>query len=479
MARGRPWTVREREREEASRGARRARPTVARASPPLTRARALSPILLPPPFHPKTKNPTADPHDHPGGHVAEEVLIGWKGETWQPHHKEEEEQPARHPAQQDDAAAEHRTATTTPTHPPKQDAASPHSRAGERGWVELLSWRPRAFLYHGFLSDAECDHIIALTEGRVKRSGVVDAKTGKTKLDDIRTSTGAALERGQDATIAEIERRVSEWTRLPADHAEAMQVLRYEKGQTYKAHWDWFDDPIHGRAEPQQPSGGGKGNNTHSKSSAAPDVGNRIATILFYLSTVENSGATTLPLAFPANATRARQAYPPDPHADPQCAGAEPGGMGLAVRPRKGDALLFWDMLPDGKTVDRRSLHASCPTFGQGQVKYTATLWVHSKPYGAGYSPLITVGRCEDKDPRCEVWAAETPTSRCDREAGEMIGLRGKCRRACRDCALCAADDVLCLRANGRSRRAELLAWDEERRRKEESGGGGARAGRR
>ena len=26
--------------------------------------------------------------------------------------------------------------------------------------VELLSWKPRAFLYHNFLSPAECQHII-------------------------------------------------------------------------------------------------------------------------------------------------------------------------------------------------------------------------------------------------------------------------------------------------------------------------------
>lgn len=43
----------------------------------------------------------------------------------------------------------------------------------------------------------------------------------------------------------------------------------------------------------------------------------------------------------------------------------------LAVVPEKGDALLFFDMLPDGRNVDRRSLHASCPTL-KG-TKWTAT----------------------------------------------------------------------------------------------------------
>lgn len=34
----------------------------------------------------------------------------------------------------------------------------------------------------------------------------------------------------------------------------------------------------------------------------------------------------------------------------------------MAVYPRQGDALLFWDMHPNGTDVDRASLHASCPT---------------------------------------------------------------------------------------------------------------------
>lgn len=35
-------------------------------------------------------------------------------------------------------------------------------RTGDR-WIEQLSWEPRAYLFHAFLSDAECDHIISLS----------------------------------------------------------------------------------------------------------------------------------------------------------------------------------------------------------------------------------------------------------------------------------------------------------------------------
>lgn len=273
--------------------------------------------------HPPQPNPQTltaivehETDDQPA-EAAEEVLIGWKGETWQP--------PSLDPQQAENAA---------------ENAAPAAEKPANAPWIELLSWRPRAFLYHGFLSHAECDHIIRLTEGRVSRSGVVDAKTGKTKLDPIRTSTGAALSRGQDATVAEIERRAAEWTRLPADHAEAIQVLRYENGQTYRGHYDWFSDPLHDEE--------------------AKTVGNRIATVLLYLSEVEEGGATTLPLAFPANHTRAVEAYPPDPKADKECAGEEPG-MGIAIRPKKGGSLRALDATRKKKARRPRAVFIRCP----------------------------------------------------------------------------------------------------------------------
>ena len=42
-------------------------------------------------------------------------------------------------------------------------AAEEHYTTGDdsrRPWVEVLSWKPRAYLYHNFLTHEECDHII-------------------------------------------------------------------------------------------------------------------------------------------------------------------------------------------------------------------------------------------------------------------------------------------------------------------------------
>ena len=50
---------------------------------------------------------------------------------------------------------------------PTGNAGGLHSGGGgaaaadpKRPWMELISWKPRAYLYHNFLTEEECDHII-------------------------------------------------------------------------------------------------------------------------------------------------------------------------------------------------------------------------------------------------------------------------------------------------------------------------------
>jgi prolyl 4-hydroxylase len=33
--------------------------------------------------------------------------------------------------------------------------------------IETISWKPRAFIFHGFLSEEECDHLVELGSKRV------------------------------------------------------------------------------------------------------------------------------------------------------------------------------------------------------------------------------------------------------------------------------------------------------------------------
>ena len=63
-------------------------------------------------------------------------------------------------------------------------------------WVEVVSWVPRAFVVHNFLTPSECDHLIKEAEDKLERSTVVgDAKSRESKVDKVRTSSGTFLAR--------------------------------------------------------------------------------------------------------------------------------------------------------------------------------------------------------------------------------------------------------------------------------------------
>jgi hypothetical protein len=61
---------------------------------------------------------------------------------------------------------------------------------------------------------------------------------------------------------------------VPPENGESIQILRYEHGQKYEPHWDYFQDKVN------QARGG-----------------HRYATVLMYLSTVEKGGETVFPNA--------------------------------------------------------------------------------------------------------------------------------------------------------------------------------------
>ncbi|KAL9260897.1 putative prolyl 4-hydroxylase 3 [Drosera capensis] len=215
---------------------------------------------------------------------------------------------------------------------------------GERGeqWVEVLSWEPRAFIYHNFLSKQECEYLIRLAKPNLKKSTVVDSTTGKSKDSRVRTSSGTFLTRGQDKIIKDIEKRIADFTFIPVEHGEGLQVLRYEEGQKYEPHYDYFVDEFNTR-----------------------NGGQRTATVL--MSDVEEGGETVFPAA--------NQNFSSVPWWKEL---SECGKKGLSVKPKMGDALLFWSMRSDG-SLDSSSLHGGCPVI-KGN-KWSCTKWLHVQEY--------------------------------------------------------------------------------------------------
>lgn len=216
---------------------------------------------------------------------------------------------------------------------------------GER-WVEVISWEPRAFVYHNFLTDEECDYLIDLAKPSMKKSTVVDSETGKSRDSRVRTSFGTFLARGRDKTIRNIEKRIADFTFIPADHGEGLQILHYEVGQKYEPHYDYFLDDFN-----------------------TVNGGQRMATLLMYLSDVEEGGETVFPAA------KGNISSVPWWNELSDC-----GKKGLSVKAKRGDALLFWSMKPDA-TLDSSSLHGGCPVI-KGN-KWSSTKWMRVNEYKA------------------------------------------------------------------------------------------------
>lgn len=102
-------------------------------------------------------------------------------------------------------------------------------------------------------------------------------------------------------------------------------------------------------------------------------AGPRVATMLLYFNDVPKGGETAFPDTTPADwaSPEAERRY----GRDPQLSACAKGHV--AARPKKGDALLFWSIRPDGHTDDLASMHAGCPV--EEGVKWTGTIWVSDR----------------------------------------------------------------------------------------------------
>ena len=273
------------------------------------------------------------------------------------------------------------------------------------GAVEVVSeYSPRAYMLRGILTDEECDYLIEKSESRLQASGVVDNETGKSTMSEVRTSEGTFFNRHFDPMISKIEKKISDVTMIPEANGEGLQILRYKIGQKYEPHHDYFHDNVNG-------------DSAHG--------GQRVATLLMYLTTPEEGGETIFP-----------NGKVPEDHNEAGWSDCAKGKLG--VHPRRGDAMFFYSLLPDGHK-DPASLHGSCPVV-KG-VKYSATRWMHVHPFMKGphrkdpssypesdeTPTALSLGEgCTDENVDCGDWAA---AGECQKNPGYMLE---SCRASCR-----------------------------------------------
>jgi len=193
----------------------------------------------------------------------------------------------------------------------------------------LMSLRqPRVVVFGGLLTDAECDALVAEARPRLARSETVDNATGGSEVNAARTSRGMFFQRGETPLVQRIEQRIATLLRWPVRWGEGLQVLHYAPGAEYKPHHDYFD-PKHPGTEAVLRRGG-----------------QRVATLVMYLNTPEQGGATTFPDVL------------------------------LEVAAVKGNAVFFSYDRPHATT---RTLHGGAPVF-KGE-KWVATKWLREREF--------------------------------------------------------------------------------------------------
>jgi prolyl 4-hydroxylase len=195
--------------------------------------------------------------------------------------------------------------------------------------VLLTLQRPRVVLFGGVLSHEECDALMALAQPRLARSETVDHQSGGSEVNAARTSDGMFFERGETPLIRRLEQRMAALLHWPVDKGEGLQILRYRPGAQYRPHFDYFD--------PAQPG----------TAAVLKRGGQRVGTLIVYLSSPEQGGATVFP------------------------------DVGLEIAPVKGNAVFFSYDRPDPATG---TLHGGAPV--SAGEKWVATKWLREGVFG-------------------------------------------------------------------------------------------------
>lgn len=181
----------------------------------------------------------------------------------------------------------------------------------------------------GFLSDAECAHLIERARPCLQQSAVI--RGGRRGARDARRDSGSAfLDQAGDRVVQDIKRRIAALTDTRVAQQERIQVTHYGEGERFAPHLDSL------AAAGRDPG----------------EAGDRICTVILYLNDDYEGGATW----FPRIARR--------------------------VRPEKGKAVVFGNLCADGSRADPLALHSGEPV-RRGE-KWLSNQWIRQRDRWAG-----------------------------------------------------------------------------------------------
>lgn len=199
--------------------------------------------------------------------------------------------------------------------------------------AETLHEAPLIRRLPGVIHPLVLDSVINLAAPLARRSQIVDARTGEVRADPMRTSSHVTLgPRQHDHVLEALERSISRVCGVPSLNSEFLQILRYQPGEEFRPHVDYFNESGAGAYQ------------------SLADGGQRAQTVLMYLNDDYTGGSTCFPQ------------------------------LQLDVKGRRGDMLHFHNLGADG-LGHRDTLHAGRPVVA-GE-KWLLSQWIRSEHYPA------------------------------------------------------------------------------------------------
>jgi prolyl 4-hydroxylase len=195
--------------------------------------------------------------------------------------------------------------------------------------VLRVSARPRIATVEGMVAPDLCDWLIARAGPHLAPAEVYDHETGRQRIEQVRTNKACYfLWNASDLPLLMLRAKMAQAAELPVLAMESTAVLHYTIGEEFMPHFDFLDV--------NQPG-------------PAKDVagrGQRVLTFLIALNDDYEGGETEFP------------------------------ELGKRWKGRKGSALFFWNVEPDG-TPDRLTRHAGLPpTRGE---KWLLSQWIRGR----------------------------------------------------------------------------------------------------
>ncbi|CAO1333226.1 unnamed protein product [Diamesa hyperborea] len=191
--------------------------------------------------------------------------------------------------------------------------------------IEEASLDPYIVVFIDVVSDNEIEEL-----KQISKLTLSSAKIDQDEFADVakRLAKVAWYEDEDNEIVARLSRRVEDMTGLTTSTAESLQIQNYGIGGHYQPHFDFIL--------------------SYEKQliDESFDYGNRVATVLFYLSDVEKGGATVFP------------------------------SLKIKIPARKGTAA-FWFNLQNSGDGEYLTRHAACPVLVGS--KWVANKWLHEQ----------------------------------------------------------------------------------------------------